>query len=188
MPSGKKSTWHYWIGVTLLLAAAGMMRPAAACSETLDFSKRPLNGGEPVRLCDAYQGKVLLVVNTASKCGYTPQYEALERLYDERKGDGLVVIGFPSNDFGGQEPGTEAQIQQFCRLTYGVQFPMFEKTHAARGKADPFYERLATRAGEYPRWNFHKYLIDRNGNLAGSFPSHVDPYDPQLQERIEELL
>lgn len=172
------------LGWVLAIAAA----PAGACAPALDFTKRPLNGGEPVRLCEAYEGKVVLVVNTASKCAYTPQYESLERLHRELGGRGLAVLGFPSNDFGGQEPGSEAQIQRFCRMTYGVRFPMFEKTHAAAERADPLYRRLADLAGEYPRWNFHKYLLDREGRLVGSFASHVDPDDPVLRSAIEELL
>ncbi len=186
--NGLRITTYALAAWLMVLAGPLFAEPAWACPATLDFGKRPLNGGASVRLCQAYQGKVVLIVNTASKCGYTPQYEALERLYEERKDDGLVVLGFPSNDFGGQEPGTEAQIQKFCRLTYGIQFPMFEKTHAARGKADPFYERLAKLAGEYPQWNFHKYLLDREGRLIGSFRSAVDPYDSQLQEAIEKAL
>ena len=99
----------------------------ASCNGPLDVSKRRLAGDETVRLCEAYANQVVLVVNTASKCGYTDQYEGLESLYDQRRDEGLVVLGFPSNDFGGQEPGTEASVAKFCRLTYGVQFPMFEK-------------------------------------------------------------
>jgi glutathione peroxidase len=175
-------------GWIMVFAGLLIIGSAYACPATLDFEMRPLNGSEPIQLCQAYQGKVVLIVNTASKCGYTPQYEALERLYEERKDEGLVVLGFPSNDFGGQEPGTEAEIQAFCRLTYGIQFPMFEKTHAARGKADPFYESLAKLAGEYPQWNFHKYLLDREGRLIGSFRSAFDPYDSRLQEAIEKAL
>lgn len=161
---------------------------AQDCAPLLDFSFRPLGGREPVRLCEQYQGKVLLIVNTASKCGYTPQYEGLEKMYKQYQNRGLVVVGFPSNDFGGQEPGSEHQIANFCRLTYGVQFPMFEKTHAARERAHPLYQALGREAGQYPQWNFHKYLIDREGNLAGSFPSAVEPYAPRLIQQIEQLL
>jgi glutathione peroxidase len=158
---------------------------AVACPPVLDFEKRPLAGEGTVNLCEEYLGKVVLVVNTASKCAYTPQYDGLERLYAQHKDRGLVVLGFPSNDFGGQEPGTEAQIQEFCRLTYSVRFPMFEKTHAAQPSADPFYRRLAEATGDYPQWNFHKYLIDRQGNVVGSYPSHVRPDDRRLLAEIE---
>ena len=161
---------------------------ATECAPALDFSFRSLNGSESVRLCDRYQGDVLLIVNTASKCAFTPQYEGLEALHDNYKSRGLSVLGFPSNDFGGQEPGTEQQIQTFCRLTYGVKFPMFEKTHVAKRQADPLYRFLGEATGEYPRWNFHKYLIDRQGRLVGSFGSHVTPDDTKLVKAIEELL
>lgn len=161
---------------------------AAACPATLDFTLRSLGGTEPVHLCEAYAGKVVLIVNTASKCGYTPQFEGLENLYEQYRERGLVVLGFPSNDFGNQDPGSEKQIQTFCRLTYGVRFPMFEKTHAAERTADPLYRQLGELAGEYPRWNFHKYLLDREGRLVGSFPSQIRPDDRRLIEQIEALL
>ncbi|MGD8310512.1 MAG: glutathione peroxidase, partial [Chromatiales bacterium] len=138
-------------------------------------------------LCEAYAGKVVLVVNTASKCGFTPQYEGLEALYRDRKADGLVVLGFPSNDFR-QEYSDEQKIQDFCRLTYSVQFPMFETTRVREGGADPLYRTLAGLAGEYPRWNFHKYLIGRDGRLVGSYPSQTRPDDPDLVEAIERLI
>ena len=159
-----------------------------ACPATLDFTKRTLNGEERVDLCKRYLGKVVLVVNTASKCGYTYQYEGLESLYRRYRDRGLVVLGFPSNDFGGQEPGSERQIQKFCRLTYGIQFPMFEKTHAARQKADPLYRTLGELAGEYPRWNFHKYLLDRDGHLVKSFDTRVEPEGQEIVQAIESLL
>ena len=129
--------------VIALLALFTISGSALACPETLNFSKRTLAGDQYVNLCEKYAGKVVLVVNTASKCAYTPQYDGLEKLYREYKDRGLVVLGFPSNDFGGQEPGTEKQIQTFCRLTYGVEFPMYEKTRVREGVAGPFYEHLA---------------------------------------------
>lgn len=158
-----------------------------ACPEALAVQKRPLAGERPVDLC-RYAGQVVIVVNTASKCGFTPQYDGLEALYRRYESRGLVVLGFPSNDFGAQEPGSEAQIQAFCRLTYGVEFPMFEKTHVARGTSDPLYRYLAELAGEYPAWNFHKYVLDRQGRLAASLAGQVDPMDPQFIRLIEELL
>lgn len=161
---------------------------AGACPELLDYQKRPLSGSEPVRLCELLSGKAVLVVNTASKCAYTEQYEGLEALYTRYRDRGLVVAGFPSNDFAGQEPGTEKQIQTFCRLTYGVQFPMFEKVSVKGPSADPFFKHLARLSGEAPRWNFHKYLVDREGRLVASFPSRVSPDDPKLINAIEELL
>ena len=160
----------------------------ASCPDTLDFSARQLATDEEVNLCDAYRGKVVLIVNTASKCAYTDQYEGLEALYEQYRDRGLVVLGFPSNDFGGQEPGTEQEIKRFCRLTYSVKFPMFEKTHARKDRADPLYRLLGEQAGEYPRWNFHKYLLDRDGRLVGSYSSSVRPLGSKLTDRIEALL
>ena len=158
------------------------------CPKLLNYSLYPLIGEEPIHLCSAYRDKVLLVVNTASKCAVTPRYDSLEKLYEAYKSRGLVVLGFPSNDFGGQEPGQAQEIAQFCRLTYGVRFPMFEKTRVAQGNASPFFRSLAGVAGEYPRWNFHKYLIDRTGQLIGSFPSRVEPLDTRLITAIQGAL
>ena len=160
----------------------------ASCPDTLKFTKRALGDEKPVNLCQEYLGKVVMVVNTASKCGYTYQYEGLEALYSKYKDQGLVVIGFPSNDFGGQEPGTEKQIKEFCKLTYGVKFPMFEKTHAAQKNADPMYQILGNLSGEFPQWNFHKYILDRNGKLVASFNSKVEPQAKQVITTIEGLL
>ena len=168
------------------LLAAGAA--GAACPPALDFEMRTLDGAGQVHLCEAYLGRVVLIVNTASKCAYTPQYEGLEALHAGYEGRGLAVLGFPSNDFGAQEPASEDRIQEFCRLTYGVRFPMFAKTHAAQGTAGPFYRTLGALAGEFPRWNFHKYLLDRQGRLVASFPSAVAPDDPRLVSAIEELL
>ena len=161
---------------------------ASGCPEALDYHKRPLAKEQPVHLCEMMRGKVVLVVNTASKCAYTPQYDGLEKLYQRYRERGLIVAGFPSNDFAGQEPGTEERIQTFCRLTYGVQFPMFEKVRVKGASADPFYEHLARVTGEKPRWNFHKYLLDRNGQVVASFPSQVTPEDKRLVSMIEDLL
>ena len=160
----------------------------AGCADAFDYHKRPLAGEEPVHLCEVLGGKVVLVVNTASKCAYTPQYEGLEKLYARYRERGLVVAGFPSNDFAGQEPGGEKQIRDFCRLTYNVQFPMFEKVRVRGSAADPFYRYLAEASGEQPRWNFHKYLLDREGRVVASFPSQVEPEDARLVSMIEELL
>jgi glutathione peroxidase len=160
--------------------------PTMACeSELLDQQFRRLAADDEVNLCAAYEGKVLLIVNTASKCGNTPQYDGLEKLYDQYSGEGLVVLGFPSNDFMGQEPGTEESIEEFCRLTYGVEFPMFEKTAVKKENAHPFYKALADAAGTYPTWNFHKYLIGRNGKLIKAFSPRTQPYDPGLVAAVE---
>ena len=158
---------------------------AKDCSPLLDFDVRSLNEKTVVNKCEAYQGDVILVVNTASKCAYTDQYESLEKLYEQYRDDGFVVLGFPSNDFGQQEPGNEYQIRTFCRTTYGVRFPMFAKTRVSQRYADPFYRELARAAGTYPRWNFHKYLIGRNGEFVASYPSAIDPMDDTVTREIK---
>jgi glutathione peroxidase len=171
-------------GVLLLMTA----NIAAADSELLDYDFRRLASDEVVNIGDAYAGKVLLVVNTASKCGNTPQYDGLEKLNEQYGEDGLVVLGFPSNDFMGQEPGTEEEIQDFCRLTYGVKFPMFEKVTVKEGDAHPFYAELAAAAGTYPTWNFHKYLIGRDGKLIAQFSPRTQPSDEKLVAEIKKAL
>ena len=174
--------------VAALLAAFTVGSAAACDSDLLNQDFRKLAADETVNLCEAYEGQVLLVVNTASKCGNTPQYDGLEKMYSEKKEDGLAVLGFPSNDFMGQEPGTEDQIEEFCRLTYGVQFPMFEKTIVKGDDAHPFYQRLASEAGTEPSWNFHKYLIGRDGKLIATFSPRTQPDDPELVAAIEKAL
>lgn len=173
------------LGILLLMTSL-----AGTASETslLDRDFRRLASDEVVNLADEYAGKVLLIVNTASKCGNTPQYDGLEKLYQEYGDKGLVVLGFPSNDFMGQEPGTEEQIQEFCRLTYKVRFPMFEKITVKEGNAHPFYAELAQAAGTYPTWNFHKYLIGRDGKLISEFSPRTQPYDKDLVAGIEAAL
>lgn len=158
----------------------------AACPSLLDV-KLPTLTEDAASLC-RYQGQVLLVVNTASQCGYTPQYEGLEALHRRYKDKGLVVLGFPSNDFGGQEPGSNKEIAKFCELNYGVSFPMFAKTSVAKGAVNPFYARLAKASKSTPRWNFHKYLVDRNGEKVLAYGSTVTPNDPKLISAIERLL
>ena len=159
---------------------------SAACTPLLDHTL-PTLMDKPQTLC-AYQGKVLLVVNTASKCGYTPQYEGLEALYRRYRDKGLVVLGFPSNDFGGQEPGSNQEIASFCQINYGVSFPMFDKSGVTARNANPFYAQLGKRTGKFPGWNFHKYLIDRSGNTVTSFDTIVEPTDRKLVAEIERLL
>ena len=158
------------------------------CSDSADFQVRMLDSDERINLCEVYQGKVMIIVNTASKCGYTDQYDDLEKLYSEYKAEGLVVLGFPSNDFGGQEPGSEKNIKNFCRLTYGVKFPMFEKSIVKGKNASPLYRTLAQVSGQSPRWNFHKYVIDRNGQLVGQYRSSVEPYDRNFLGMIKQQL
>jgi len=158
---------------------------AKDCSTLLDVNVKTLNKDKVINLCEAYQGKVLLVVNTASKCAYTGQYESLEKLYKKYRDNGLVVLGFPSNDFANQEPGTEKEIRDFCSVTYGVEFPMFSKTHVTQRNADPFYRKLAAAAGGYPKWNFHKYLIGSDGKLVSNYPSAIDPLNRTIVDVIE---
>src|SRR6266480_1884416 len=186
--------WTY-IAVAALSAialnsAARAENPAPAtdsCPEVLNYTFNRLQTGAPESLCQ-YRGKVVLIVNTASCCGYTHQYEGLEALYRKYKSRGLVVVGFPSNDFGAQEPGSNKEIAEFCRLTYGVEFPMFEKSSVTSLRTNPLYADLLARTGQAPKWNFHKYLIDRNGNAAGTFASSVEPDDRALLSPLEKLL
>ncbi len=165
-----------------------MIMSNAANADLLDQDFRKLASDDVVNLEKEYDGKVVLIVNTASKCGNTPQYEGLEKLYQQYGEDGLVVLGFPSNDFLGQEPGTEVEIQEFCRLTYSIKFPMFEKITVKEGKAHPFFDQLAEAAGTHPTWNFHKYLIGRDGELIAEFSPRTQPYDDKLVASIEKAL
>jgi glutathione peroxidase len=155
----------------------------AACPALLDRSM-PNIVEQPQSLCD-YAGKVVLVVNTASQCGYTPQYDGLEALYRKYKARGLVVLGFPSNDFGGQEPGSNKDIAAFCVNQYAIDFPMFAKTELRK---NPLFADLLKATGQAPRWNFHKYLVDRSGAKVQSFDTRVSPDDPKLVAAIERLL
>ncbi len=153
-----------------------------------DFSFASIEGGE-IDL-SAYAGKPVLVVNTASECGYTPQYADLQKLWEDYGERGLVVLGVPSNDFGEQEPGDEAEIRSFCTTNYGVEFPMTAKQTVLGGNAHPFYQWVVDSVGEMaaPKWNFHKYLIDANGELAGLWPSDVKPTDPEIAGEVEQHL
>jgi len=169
----------FLISVLLFSANSAM----AACPSLLDRSMTTLDERNQ-SLCE-YTGKVLLVVNTASQCGYTPQYDGLEALYKKYKGKGLVVMGFPMNDFGGQEPGSNKEISTFCVNEYAIDFPMFAKTDL---KANPLYADLRKATGESPKWNFHKYLVDRSGNKVQSFGTKVEPNDAKLVGAIERLL
>ncbi|HLM45311.1 MAG TPA: glutathione peroxidase [Myxococcaceae bacterium] len=134
-----------------------------------------------------YKGKVLLVVNTASECGYTPQYAGLEKLHQEYKDKGVVVLGFPSNDFGGQEPGTSEQIARFCERKFKVTFPMFEKVKTKGEGRSPVYEFLARKHGE-PQWNFHKYVVGKDGQVKAAFPSSVKPDSAELKKALDGAL
>jgi glutathione peroxidase len=188
-----------WITGAALLALAAVSdaqqgSPASARKETplaqdslYQLSTRTLEG-QPADL-KAYAGKVALVVNVASQCGYTPQYAGLEKLYGELKNRGFVVLGFPSNDFGGQEPGTATEIRQFCSLNYDVSFPLFEKvvTKAGPGQS-PVYANLQKQSGELPSWNFAKYLVGKDGKVVKFYKSGVTPEDAGLRTDIEAAL
>lgn len=153
-----------------------------------NFTFRSIDGGElPLT---KFKGKALLVVNVASQCGLTPQYSALEALWKANRDKGLVVLGVPANDFGAQEPGTEAQIKTFCETRFSVDFPMTAKEHVIGAQAHPLYKWVAAELGEdaAPKWNFHKYLFGRNGSIAGTFGSRTAPDSADLKAAIDEEL
>jgi len=175
----------------LLLPAAALAQAApAACPALLQHTQPRLQDEKPVNLCE-HAGKVVLVVNTASYCGYTGQYKGLEALHAQYGPRGLVVLGFPSNDFGKQEPGSGKEIADFCENTFGVKFPMFAKSHVVPSGAEavnPLFVALAAQSGSKPKWNFHKYLIGRKGDVVTSYASAVDPKDPAFLKDLEKLL
>ncbi|WP_370871382.1 glutathione peroxidase [Hydrogenophaga sp.] len=186
-----------WAAVCLV-AGSALMGPAAqaqapqpaatpTCPALLQHRFDRLQDEKPQSLCQ-YSGQVVLVVNTASFCGFTGQYEGLEALYAKYKSRGLVVLGFPANDFGRQEPGNNQAIADFCENTFGVKFPMFSKSSVVGREANPLYRQLAQKTGETPQWNFHKYLIGRDGQTVRSYPSTLDPKNPSLVKDIERFL
>lgn len=154
-----------------------------------DYSFDAIDGEGAVAL-DRFAGKPILIVNTASACGYTPQYEGLQKLWQTYRDRGLVVLGVPSNDFDAQEPGTESDIQDFCTTKFGVDFPMTKKQTVIGEGAHPFYQWIASTLGEdaAPKWNFHKYLVGPDGALAATFPSKVDPMSEEVTAQIDALL
>lgn len=189
-----------WLGICLvalasfwpgMAAQAQTAKPAAvagaSCPVLLQHRFDRLQDEKPQSLCQ-YSGQVVLVVNTASFCGFTSQYEGLEAVYARYKAQGLVVLGFPANDFGRQEPGNNQAIADFCENTFGVKFPMFSKTSVVGREANPLYKQLAQKTGESPQWNFHKYLIGRDGLTVRSYPSTLDPKNPSFLKDIERLL
>ena len=168
-------------------AAKALAPGAAACPALLQHQIPRLQDEVPQNLCH-FAGKVVLVVNTASYCGFTGQYEGLEALYARYQARGLVVLGFPSNDFGQQEPGAAKQIADLCFNTYGVKFPMFTKIRVVGATRHPLYAALAKATGEAPQWNFNKYLMARDGRVIGHFASSVEPLSPRLVSAIEKAL
>jgi len=182
------------LSARLLLALLGAIMsfaaPSFAGASVYDFTL-PSIDGEPTAL-SSYKGKVILLVNVASRCGFTPQYSALESLYEKYKDQGFVILGFPANNFGGQEPGTNAEIKSFCTLKYNVTFPMFAKVSVKGADCTPLYQYLTQQAnpslaGDI-KWNFTKFLVDRNGNVVARFESPVKPDSPEVVEAIEKLL
>ena len=170
-----------------LVPAAAQSGTPAACPALLQQHFLRLQDEAPQNLCQ-YAGKVALVVNTASYCGFTRQYQGLEALYAKYQQRGLVVLGFPSNDFGKQEPGSGKQIADFCFNTYGVKFPMFAKSVVSGPQPNPLYAMLAKASGATPQWNFHKYLIGRDGKVLANFPGEVAPDSPELISALEKAL
>jgi glutathione peroxidase len=187
-----RTTLHALItlaGLALVVAAAGGVFPAWA-KEPVPMSLHNLSANtieKKPQALGAYKDKVVLVVNTASECGFTPQYAGLQELYQSYKDKGLVVLGFPSNDFGGQEPGKDSEVLSFCQSRFGVTFPLFSKSVVKGSDASPVFKFLASGHGE-PQWNFHKYLVDKKGVVVKAFPSKVEPGDPALIQAIEQAL
>ncbi len=181
-----------WIAALALTLPLGLSLPfagtaqAACTSPLLDTQAKRLIGPEE-SLCQ-YAGKAVLVVNTASQCGFTPQYEGLEALWKQYGDDGLVVLGFPSDQFGGQEFGDDADIAKFCKVNFGVSFPMFTKASVKGDDAIPLYRGLIDATGSTPGWNFHKYLIARDGKRVQAFNSRVTPDSQELRSAIEAAL
>ena len=187
-----------WLMLTLLAGMAALtparaappgaaaVKEAPACAPLLQHSFLRLQDEKPQSLCQ-YSGKVLVVVNTASFCGFTRQYAGLEALYARYRDKGLVVLGFPSNDFS-QERGSNKEIADFCENTFGVKFPMFVKSAVTGKTANPLFRQLARQTGQAPRWNFHKYVVARDGQRVTSFNTATDPKDPAFLKDIEEKL
>jgi glutathione peroxidase len=177
---------HLLVALTALLSCLSVSEVTMACPDLFDLKMKNLDG-KAVDLCE-FTGKVVLAVNTASYCGNTPQYKGLESLYEKYKDSGLVVVGFPANDFGAQEPGSAKEIKDFCELTYGVKFPIMEKTSVVPGKANPVFAALTKMTGDAPEWNFHKYLVARDGKRAFSYSARTRPESAEIVKQIETLL
>lgn len=170
---------------TTLVMGATTAQASNLCAGLASYSVRPLIGGSPMDVC-RLPARALLVVNTASECGFTPQYGSLEKLHQRYKARGLQVVGIPANDFGGQEPLENADIGAFCQINFGVTFPVAEKLTVPI-QADPLFARLIAVSKEAPSWNFHKYLVTPNGKVT-SFPSMLDPLNPKFVQAVESAL
>jgi glutathione peroxidase len=177
-----------YVAIALGLGLGSLSANALDCASTdINATQRRLLGG-PENICETYGGKVLLVTNVASHCGYTKQYEGLEKLYRENKDKGLVVLGFPSGDFRDQEFEDDAQIAEFCKVNFGVSFPMFTRSSVIGEAANPLFKQLTAKTGTAPRWNFSKYLIGRDGKVIAHFDSKVEPESPEIKEAIAAAL
>lgn len=178
--------WFYGLGLaTCLLWSAPAVQASNLCAGLASYTVRPIIGGSPMDVCNL-PAKALLVVNTASECGFTPQYGSLEKLHQRFKARGLVVVGIPANDFGGQEPRKNADIGSFCEVNYGVTFPVAEKLTTPL-KSDPLFAKLIAASKDAPMWNFHKYLITPDGKVT-SFSTITDPMNPKVVRAVENAL
>lgn len=190
-----RAVWVAAAGLAAASASLAQTPPAApvqaaapaTCPALLQHQFPRLQDDAPQNLCQ-YAGKVLLVVNTASYCGFTGQYQGLETMYAKYQARGLVVLGFPSNQFGQQEPGSSKDIADFCFNTYGVKFPMFAKSDVKGANKNALYAQLVKATGQEPKWNFNKYLVDRTGKVVASYPSDVEPESTQLVSAVEKAL
>lgn len=176
-----------WVGTFAMLGFLGLAR-AETPGSAHDFTFQAIDG-QPLPLA-TFTGKAVLIVNTASQCGFTPQYKGLEALYDRYGPNGLIVLGVPSNDFGGQEPGSNEEIKNFCETSFDISFPLTDKTRVVGADAHPFYKWAGEKLGlvAKPRWNFHKYLIGPNGDLVDWFSTITEPTSPRVTKAIETIL
>ena len=183
-----RATLHTALRIILLTA---ILNPIAgfsqSCPALLNHQFLRLQDEVPQNLCQ-YQGDVILIVNTASYCGFTPQYQALEKLQARYGSQGFTVLGFPSNDYGQQEPGSNKEIADFCKNTYDVQFPMFAKSSVAGKNQNALFKELSSKTGTTPKWNFYKYLVDRHGNVVDAFNSLTAPDSSSITKKIEQLI
>ncbi|EOD9419667.1 glutathione peroxidase [Vibrio campbellii] len=169
------------------LLSTSSMAFASSCPDILQGKQRLLNSTEEIALCDAFKGKTLLVVNTASQCGFTPQFEQLEQLHQAYKDQNFAVVGFPSNDFR-QDRGSEEKTAKICHLDYGVTFPMMARTSVLGENANPVFAEITNQAGVTPKWNFYKFLINKDGKVVATFPSSTSPTSTTLTNMIEQQL